>query len=66
MGSYVLLGYDVRERKLVVNDAGAVLVRRIFQGCVEMKSTTNLVQGVRANGAATKSVVFEQTANIKK
>ena len=29
MGGYVPLGYDVRERKLVVNDGEAALVRRI-------------------------------------
>jgi DNA invertase Pin-like site-specific DNA recombinase len=54
MGGYVPLGYDVRERKLVVNDAEAELVRRIFQGFVEMESCTKLVQVLRAEGATTK------------
>ncbi len=54
MGGYVPLGYDVRERKLVVNDAEAVLVRRIFQGFVETESCTRLVQVLRTEGATTK------------
>jgi DNA invertase Pin-like site-specific DNA recombinase len=54
MGGFVPLGYDVRERKLMVNDAEAALVRRIFQGFVEMESCTKLVQVLRAEGATTK------------
>ena len=54
MGGYVPLGYDVRERKLMVNDAEAALVRRIFQGFVETESCTRLVQVLRAEGATTK------------
>jgi DNA invertase Pin-like site-specific DNA recombinase len=54
MGGKVPLGYDVRDRKLVVNDAEAALVRRIFQGFVETESCTKLVQVLRAEGATTK------------
>jgi DNA invertase Pin-like site-specific DNA recombinase len=54
MGGFVPLGYDVRKRKLVVNDVEAALVRRIFQGFVEMESCTKLVQMLRAEGATTK------------
>ena len=54
MGGYVPLGYDVRERKLVVNEAEAALVRRIFQGFVETESCTKLVQVLRSEGATTK------------
>ena len=54
MGGYVPLGYDVRERKLVVNDAEAAMVQRIFQGFVETESCTRLVQALRAEGATTK------------
>ncbi|WP_372624702.1 recombinase family protein [Falsiroseomonas sp.] len=54
MGGFVPLGYDVRERKLVVNDAEAALVQRIFQGFVEMESCTKLVRTLRAEGATTK------------
>src|SRR5687767_383130 len=54
MGGFVPLGYDVRERKLVANEAEAALVRRIFQGFVETESCTRLVQALRAEGATTK------------
>jgi site-specific DNA recombinase len=54
MGGFLPLGYDVRDRKLVVNDAEAALVQRIFQGFVEMESCTKLVQVLRAEGATTK------------
>jgi DNA invertase Pin-like site-specific DNA recombinase len=54
MGGFVPLGYDVRDRKLVINDAEAALVRRIFQGFVETESCTRLVRVLRAEGATTK------------
>jgi site-specific DNA recombinase len=54
MGGFVPLGYDVRDRKLVVNEAEADLVRRIFTGFVELESATKLVQALRAEGATTK------------
>jgi site-specific DNA recombinase len=54
MGGFVPLGYDVRERKLVVNEAEADLVRRIYRGFVELESATKLVQAMRAEGATTK------------
>ena len=54
MGGFVPLGYDVRDRKLVVNEAEAVRVRRIFQGFAELESCTKLVHALRAEGATTK------------
>jgi DNA invertase Pin-like site-specific DNA recombinase len=54
MGGFVPLGYDARDRKLLVNDAEATLVRRIFDGFVETASGTKLVQALRAEGASTK------------
>jgi hypothetical protein len=54
MGGFVPLGYDARDRKLLVNDAAAALVRRIFEGFVETESGTKLVQALRAEGATTK------------
>jgi site-specific DNA recombinase len=54
MGGFVPLGYDVRDRKLVVNEAEAALVRRIYRGFVELESATKLVQALRAEGATTK------------
>ena len=54
MGGFVPLGYDAKDRKLLVNDAEAALVRRIFEGFVETESGTKLVQALRAEGATTK------------
>ncbi len=48
------LGKDVRDRKLVVNEAEGALVQRIFTGFVEIESGTKLVQVLRAEGATTK------------
>ena len=36
MGGYVPLGYDVQDRKLLVNEAEAASVRRIFERFVEL------------------------------
>ena len=54
MGGWAPLGFDIRDRKLVVNEVEAVLVRRIFTGFVEMESGTKLVQALRAEGMTTK------------
>jgi DNA invertase Pin-like site-specific DNA recombinase len=54
MGGFTPLGYDVRERKLVVNESEAERVRRIFRGFVETESCTKLVQVLRCEGATTK------------
>ena len=54
MGGSPPLGYDVRDRKLVVNETEAVLVRHIFQGFVELESATKLTRQLHAAGATTK------------
>ena len=43
MGGWAPLGYDIKERKLVVNDAEAVSVRKIFQRFLRVGSMTKLV-----------------------
>ena len=54
MGGFVPLGYDARDRKLQVNDGEAAVVRRVFDGFVEIGSGTKLVQALRAEGHLTK------------
>ncbi len=54
MGGCPPLGYDVRDRKLVVNETEAALVRRIFQGFVELESGTKLTRHLHVEGATTK------------
>ena len=54
MGGRVPLGYDVRDRKLVVNDAEAIVIRRVFEGFAEIGSGTELTKVLRADGITTK------------
>src|SRR5437660_970669 len=54
MGGFVPLGYDVRDRKLVVNEAEAATVRRVFEGFAQWGSGTKLAQVLRAEGVTTK------------
>ncbi len=54
MGGYVPLGYDVQDRKLVVNEAEAASVRRIFERFVELGSATVLARELRREGFRNK------------
>ena len=54
MGGHAPLGYDVRDRKLVVNETEAALVRHIFQRFLQVGSATKLVQELNAAGHRTK------------
>jgi hypothetical protein len=54
MGGYVPLGYDVRDRKLVVNEAEAANVRRIFQQFIDLGSATVLASELRRAGFRNK------------
>jgi DNA invertase Pin-like site-specific DNA recombinase len=55
VGGSVPLGYDVRERKLIVNEVEAATVRRIFEGFVSIGSTTHMVPVLRDEGVLTKT-----------
>ena len=54
MGGYVPLGYDVQDRKLVVNEAEAASVRRIFERFIELGSATVLARELRRDGFRNK------------
>lgn len=54
MGGYVPLGYDVEDRKLLVNDVEAASVRRIFERFVELGSATVLARELRRDGFRNK------------
>jgi DNA invertase Pin-like site-specific DNA recombinase len=54
MGGPVPLGYEVRDRKLVVNEAEAATVRRVFEAFASFGSATLLVPALRAEGLLTK------------
>ncbi|WP_198368515.1 recombinase family protein [Roseomonas rosulenta] len=55
MGGPVPLGYRVENRKLVVDEAGAATVRRVFEGFAEIGSATRLLPVLRAEGLLTKT-----------
>jgi DNA invertase Pin-like site-specific DNA recombinase len=59
MGGTPPLGYDVRARKLVVNDREAELVRLIFQRFIRVGSATKLAQELRRVGHTMKSWVTQ-------
>ena len=54
MGGYVPLGYDVQDRKLVVNDEEAAKVRMVFERFVEVGSATVLARELRNDGFRSK------------
>jgi site-specific DNA recombinase len=54
MGGFVPLGYDVKDRKLVINNAEAETVRMIFQRFTKIGSATALMVALRAEGIAGK------------
>jgi site-specific DNA recombinase len=43
MGGFVPLGYDVKDRKLVINRAEAETARMIFEQFIKIGSATELV-----------------------
>ncbi len=55
MGGKVPLGYDVVARKLVVNEAEAPRVRRVFETFVETGSGIETARRLQAEGATSKS-----------
>jgi site-specific DNA recombinase len=54
MGGFVPLGYDVKDRKLIINEAEAATVRMIYQRFVRIGSATKLVGALRAQGVTGK------------
>lgn len=54
MGGTIPLGYDVKERKLVVNEVEATLVRHIFAQYAELGSVTLLQAELDAHGHRSK------------
>ncbi len=53
-GGHVLLGYDVVDKKLVVNQAEAELVRKTFQQYLHMPSTKKVAAWLNEQGYRTK------------
>jgi site-specific DNA recombinase len=54
MGGFVPLGYDVKDRKLVLNQAEVGLVRHVFKRFLQLGSVTVLVRELHAEKRVTK------------
>lgn len=54
MGGTVPLGYEVKDRKLVINEPEAATVRMIFERFVEVGSATTLARSLIAEGVTTR------------
>ncbi len=54
MGGMAPLGYDLQDRKLVINEAEAETVRAIFQRYLELGSVNALVEDLKLRGVRTK------------
>jgi site-specific DNA recombinase len=55
MGGFVPLGYQVENRKLVVDEREAATVRMIFESFVKVGSATVLARQLNADGVTTRS-----------
>ena len=54
MGGPLPIGYDVRERKLVINDGEAAIVRHIFERYAALGCGREVLEELRADGIRTK------------
>jgi site-specific DNA recombinase len=55
MGGVPPLGYDVKDRQLVINEREAAVVRRIFEEMLTLGSTTEIAANLNAEGITTKA-----------
>lgn len=55
MGGIPPLGYDVKDRALIINEKEAQTVRSIFRRFIEVQSTTKLAKELQLEGIETKS-----------
>jgi DNA invertase Pin-like site-specific DNA recombinase len=54
MGGHPPFGYDVKDRKLIVNETEAAIVRTVFERFVRVGSATILARSLAAEGILTK------------
>jgi len=54
VGGNVALGYELKEGKLVINEADAETVRRIFQRYLEVSGVNRLAKELKARGVVSK------------
>ena len=65
MGGTVPLGYKVREKKLVINEAEAEIVRHLFNRYLELRSVRALVDETAASGLMGRPTTRGKSSGIK-
>lgn len=60
MGGHPPLGYDVENRKLIVNPQEAETIKHIFSRFITLKSMTNLARELREKGVRTKTFTTQK------
>ncbi len=60
MGGTLPLGYDVKDKELIINEKEAKTVKHIFERYLELKSMAELARELNNQGYRTKSDIFKK------
>jgi len=60
MGGTLPLGYDVKDKELIINEKEAKIVRLIFERYLELRSMAELARELNSQGYRTKSDIFKK------
>ncbi len=60
MGGTLPLGYDVKDKELIINEKEAKTVKHIFERHLELKSMAELARELNREGYKTKSDIFKK------
>ncbi|WP_253309051.1 MULTISPECIES: recombinase family protein [Rickettsiales] len=60
MGGTLPLGYDVKDKELIINEKEAKIVGHIFERYLELKSMAELARELNSQGYRTKSDIFKK------
>ncbi|MGL5029038.1 MAG: recombinase family protein [Wolbachia pipientis] len=60
MGGTLPLGYDVKDKELIINEKEAKTVKHIFERYMELKSMAELARELNREGYRTKSDIFKK------
>ncbi|XP_066251555.1 putative DNA recombinase [Euwallacea similis] len=60
MGGTLPLGYDVKDKELIINEKEAKTVQHIFERYLELKSMAELARELNSQGYRTKSDIFKK------
>ncbi|WP_265034122.1 recombinase family protein [Wolbachia endosymbiont (group B) of Phalera bucephala] len=60
MGGTLPLGYDVKDKELIINEKEAKVVSYIFERYLELKSMAELARELNSQGYRTKSDIFKK------